>query len=66
MARGHEGDPAAPDAGRTSWTEPQIRCHGAAGSGSEARQYLDAVIHGMSRRRARELRLLVDRLDNAN
>lgn len=35
------------------------------GSPFEAREFLDAVIHGMSRRRAPELRFLVDRLDNS-
>ncbi|AYG85303.1 hypothetical protein DWB77_07520 [Streptomyces hundungensis] len=35
------------------------------GSPFEAREFLDAVIHGMSRRRARELRFLVDQLDNS-
>lgn len=35
------------------------------GSPFEAREFLDALIHGMSRRRARELRLLVDQLDNS-
>ncbi|MEO3978040.1 hypothetical protein [Streptomyces sp. CAU 1734] len=35
------------------------------GNPFEAREFLDAVVHGMSRRRARELRLLVDRLDDS-
>ncbi|MEU8763923.1 hypothetical protein [Streptomyces sp. NPDC048659] len=35
------------------------------GNPFEAREFPDAVMRGMSRRRARELRLLVGRLDDA-